>query len=72
MIEHYDKYLFGVVSVNDDTDLEFVITGPDTLIMTKYLIDACECWEQIQENDLLEKWINKREEVREGLRGIMF
>ena len=70
VLMHHNSYIFSVIS--DAEDIEFEISGPDTLIVTKYLIDASECWENIKENDILEKWINKREEVREGLRGIMF
>ena len=45
---HYDRYIFSVVKcAYDENDIEFEISGPDTLIRTRELIDACEVWQQI-------------------------
>lgn len=72
VLMHHDRYLFSVVS--DVHDIEFEVSGPDTLVRCRNLHDASEVWQQIikRVNKKLEQDKPFDQKKWDSLRGIMF
>lgn len=48
---HCNGYMMNAVT-DQEGDIEFEISGPDTYIRTRFLIDACEVWVQVTKSKI--------------------